>query len=92
MNKNPLNNTTARKLWHKYSKRLNLDCVKSSHKARKTFISTLIDKGMNINRVRQIAGHVDERTTLNNYCYDRSTDKEVVEQMEKAFNNEYFEY
>ena len=40
---------------------------KSSHKARKTFISMLLDGKLNINTVREIAGHVDESTTL--YCY-----------------------
>ena len=41
------------------------------HKARKTYISQLLDAGVNINTVRNIAGHQDEKTTLNNYCYDR---------------------
>lgn len=85
MDKKPLNHTSARKAWYKYSKRLNLNTEKSSHKARKTFISKLIDSGINLNRVRQIAGHIDERTTLNNYCFDRSPDTKVIEQLEEAF-------
>lgn len=57
---------------------------KSSHKARKTFISSLIDAGMNINTVRRLAGHVDERTTLQNYVFDRSSTEEKLDKMEKA--------
>ena len=46
---------------------------KSPHKARKTYISELLDHGVNINTVRSIAGHKDEQTTLNNYCYDMNS-------------------
>lgn len=56
---------------------------KSSHKIRKTYISSLFDMGVNINKVREIAGHEDERTSLHNYCFDRSTDIET----EKILNN-----
>ena len=44
---------------------------RSSHKARKTYISTLIDAGINIDTVRRIAGHTDTRVTLQNYTFDR---------------------
>ena len=60
-----------RKSFYKACKKLGFD-PKSSHKARKTFISTLIDAGVNINTIREIAGHKDERTTYNSYCFDRS--------------------
>lgn len=60
-----------RKSFYKACKRLGFD-PKSSHKARKTFISTLIDAGVNINTIREIVGHNDERTTYNSYCFDRS--------------------
>lgn len=43
---------------------------KSSHKIRKTYISSLFDKGVNFNTIRELAGHEDEKTTLNNYCFD----------------------
>ena len=56
---------------------------KSSHKIRKTYISSLFDMGVNINKVREIAGHEDERTSLHNYCFDRNTDVET----EKILNN-----
>lgn len=49
---------------------------KSSHKIRKTYLSSLFDTGINVNTIREIAGHEDERTSLNNYCFDTKTDKE----------------
>lgn len=50
---------------------------KSSHKIRKTYISSLFDSGLNINKIREIAGHEDEKTSLNNYCFDRKTDSDT---------------
>jgi integrase len=49
-------------LLKKYCKRLNI-LYSSSHKSRKTYISSLIDAGININTIRSYAGHADERTT-----------------------------
>lgn len=43
---------------------------RSPHKARKTYISKLIAENININTIREIVGHEDERTTYKNYCYD----------------------
>lgn len=65
-----------------------LDCMgivhKSSHKVRKTVISTRIDGNVNINSIREMAGHCDERTTYSNYCYDRSSAPEKVRLIEQA--------
>ena len=83
MTEEPLLYTSVTKAFYRYCKALGID-PKSSHKARKTFISSLIDGGVNINTVRQIAGHMDERTTLANYCFDRSTEKEKLQRMERA--------
>ncbi len=58
--------------------------VKTSHKIRKTYISTLIDSGLNIDAIRRFAGHSDERTTYGNYCYNRMTDKQTEEIVENA--------
>ena len=58
--------------------------VKSSHKVRKTYISALLDAHVNINTVRELVGHSDERTTLKNYCFDRNTEAEKREKVEKA--------
>jgi integrase len=71
-------------LYTKYCKRLGI-LVKSSHKARKTFISTCIDANININTIRSMVGHSDARTTYKNYCFDRATDAENRKKLELAF-------
>lgn len=57
---------------------------KSSHKARKTYNSTLLDAGVNIDSVRRMMGHSDEHTTLKNYTFDRSEKKIRESIIEKA--------
>ncbi len=57
---------------------------KALHKIRKTYISTLIDSGLNINEIRKLAGHEDERTTYNNYCFNRMTDTQTENLLEMA--------
>ena len=54
------------------------------HKIRKTYISTLIDSGLNINFIREVAGHEDERTTYRNYCYNRQKTDETESMLEKT--------
>lgn len=66
-------------------KSVNMD-VKTSHKIRKTYISTLIDSGLNIDAIRRFAGHSDERTTYGNYCYNRMTDQQTERIVENAMN------
>ncbi|MBR3706620.1 MAG: tyrosine-type recombinase/integrase [Firmicutes bacterium] len=61
--------------------------AKSSHKTRKTYISALIDGGVNINTIREMVGHADERTTFGNYCYDRTEKSERVKLIEKALSS-----
>lgn len=60
---------------------------KAMHKIRKTYISTLIDGGLNINEVRKQAGHEDERTTYGNYCFNRLTDMQTENLLELALCN-----
>ena len=62
---------------------------KSPHKARKTYISTLIDAGVNINTIRKQAGHANELTTYKNYCFDRMVDTQKEELLEKALSRKY---
>lgn len=62
--------------------------TKSAHKIRKTYISTLIDAGVNIDEVRRFAGHSDERTTFGNYCFNRETSEETKKKLENALNLE----
>ena len=57
---------------------------RSPHKIRKTYISKLIDDGVNINTIREMVGHEDERTTYKCYCYDRKTKNQTYEQLEHA--------
>lgn len=57
---------------------------KAMHKIRKTYISTLIDSGLNINEIRKLAGHEDERTTYGNYCFNRMNISQTETLLEKA--------
>lgn len=69
--------------FRKYCERAGIP-YRSSHKARKTVISTLLDGGMNLNSVREFAGHTDEQTTLGSYYYDRRKSDEKREIIDKA--------
>ena len=55
---------------------------RSIHKLRKTYISTLIDEGVNINTIREMVGHEDEKVTYKNYCFDRRPKPQIEEQLE----------
>lgn len=85
MTDKPVLYTSQRKAFYKYSKKIGIP-PKSSHKARKTFVSSLIDENVNINTIRELVGHKDEKTTFNNYCYNRSTTNEIIKQMETALS------
>lgn len=61
--------------------------VKTAHKIRKTYISTLIDSGLNIDEIRKTVGHSDERTTYGNYCFNRKSQKETENIIEFALNS-----
>ena len=54
------------------------------YSGRRTFISSLIDAQVNIRTIQNYVGHKDARTTLNNYCYDRSGREERARQLENA--------
>ncbi len=69
----------------KYCKNLGIP-YKSPHKIRKTYISKLIDSGISINTIREYAGHVDERTTYHNYCFDRKTFDQNYQLLENELN------
>ena len=72
----------------KNCKKLNIN-VKRSHKIRKTVISTLVDSGLNINTIREFAGHEDERTTYNNYTFNRSENKEIENILEQSLSKTF---
>lgn len=72
-------------LLRKYCMQLGI-CSKSNHKIRKTFISTLYDNGVNINTIREMVGHEDEKTTLRCYIYDRFNDSDIENMLENALS------
>lgn len=82
-NAGPLKYREVNMLLKRYCERANI-LYRSSHKARKTYISSLIDAGININTIRAFVGHADERTTYYNYCFDRSPEIEKKRLLEKA--------
>lgn len=59
---------------------------KTSHKARKTVISALVDGRVNINTIRAMMGHADERTTYKSYVFDRSDREEKARRIESALS------
>lgn len=59
---------------------------KTSHKARKTVISALVDGQVNINTIRAMMGHADERTTYKSYVFDRSNQEEKARRIESALS------
>ena len=83
VNEKPLSNWSVASRYKRYCDNIGI-IRKTSHKTRKTYISALIDGKVNINTVREMVGHADERTTYNNYCFDRSTENEKKALIENA--------
>ena len=81
----PLADSTIAKLYRRYCSMMGTP-HKSSHKARKSYISALIDGKVNINTIREIVGHASEQTTYRCYCYDRKSKSERVALIEKALS------
>lgn len=56
--------------------------VKTMHKIRKTYASTLLHNGVNLSIVKDMLGHADETTTLKHYIYNiedsTETDNKVL--------------
>lgn len=56
--------------------------VKTMHKIRKTYASTLLHNGVNLSIVKDMLGHADESTTLRHYIYNiedsTETDNKVL--------------
>lgn len=59
---------------------------KSAHKSRKTYISKLLDQGVSLNYIRAQVGHSDERTTLSNYSFNSTREKETEEKVAAILN------
>ncbi len=61
--------------------------VKTMHKIRKTYASTLLHNGVNLSIVKDMLGHADEATTLKHYIFnvegDNETDDIVLAALER---------
>ena len=82
-NNEPITPTAINSRIRKYCNRINTK-QKGIHKIRKTYISTLLDAGININEIRKQVGHEDERTTLHNYAFNRAEISQNEANIEKA--------
>lgn len=60
--------------------------VKTMHKIRKTYASTLLHNGVNLSIVKDVLGHADESTTLRHYIFNVETDEETEKNILSALN------
>ena len=58
--------------------------IKTMHKIRKTYASTLLHNGVNISVVKEMLGHADESTTLRHYVYNTETSETTGDAVKKA--------
>ncbi len=65
---------------YRYCEQINIS-KKSSHKIRRSVISSLLDSVKNKDSVRQFAGHKNIQTTFNSYYKDISSDDEFYSEM-----------
>ncbi|MGN0416515.1 tyrosine-type recombinase/integrase [Anaerostipes faecalis] len=75
----------------KYCKNIGIH-EKRIHKIRKTYVSTLLDNKVNIDLVRNMVGHEDERTTLESYCFNRLNKNQTNNLLETALGGEDSKY
>ena len=61
--------------------------VKTMHKIRKTYGSTLLHNGVNVSAVKDMLGHADETTTLKHYIFNTMNDEETGKAVRNALNN-----
>lgn len=83
----PFPERTINEYLERYCKRLDIP-YRSSHKLRKTAVSSMVNSGISLNAVRAFAGHVDEGTTLKYYVFDRENEAKRNEMFEKALSFE----
>lgn len=76
---------TINEYLERYCSRANIP-YRSSHKLRKTALSSMVNSGISLNAVKSFAGHVDEETTLKYYTFDREGEVKRNEQIEKALS------
>lgn len=61
--------------------------VKTMHKIRKTYASTLLHNGVNISIVKDMLGHADESTTLKHYIYNTEDSRETNDKVLSALGD-----
>ena len=61
---------------------------KSAHKIRKTYISTIIQKGIDLDTVCRVSGHVDMKTTFQSYLFCLDRPDETHDKFEAIINND----
>ena len=91
MTDEPISEYSVQELYRKYCRWMGIwtedhPKYKVSHASRRTYISALLDQGVNLNTVRQAAGHADEKTTLKNYTFDRGTEEEKMNKFALALS------
>ena len=69
----------------KYAERTG-NIVKSTHKMRKTYASSLYNNGVSADMIRATLGHASLETTIGSYIYDTATESRTLENINKAFN------
>ena len=68
------------------SKQAGLDPVRP-HDLRRTFVTQLLDAGVDLNTTRQLAGHNDIQTTARYDCRDQKSQKKAVQQQQTIRRN-----
>lgn len=63
--------------------------VKTMHKIRKTYASTLLHNGVNISIVKDMLGHADESTTLKHYIYNIEDNTETYNKVLDALEDRH---
>lgn len=61
--------------------------VKSTHKMRKTYASSLYNNGVSADKIREMLGHTSLVTALTSYIYDTAPESKTIENINKAFND-----
>ncbi len=64
---------------------MKIDSILVSY-CKKLNISTKVDSGLNINTIREFAGHEDERITFNNYTFNRLGHAGIESVLEKSLS------
>lgn len=70
----------------RYCKGLGFRHIKSCHDIRRTYITSLFDAGLNIEIIRQLAGHENIEMTLK-YCRDRMEPEELETALTAALSS-----